>query len=156
MATGKPTYVTPRGLSKIQEELDFLCTVRRTEVADYLNETQSGGDHIDNTEYQYAYYAKVLLETRIAELRHLLANARLIEKARDDGIVQLGSTVIIQNDEGQLETFVIVGALEANPDEGLISDECPMGQALMNHKAGDDVTVFAPDGLSHYQLLAVS
>ena len=86
MAVSKPTYVTPRGLNKIQEELDFLCTVKRSEMADYLNETQSGGDHVDNTEYQYAYYAKVLLETRITELRHLLANARLIEKTSADGI----------------------------------------------------------------------
>lgn len=156
MAASKPTYVTPRGLNKIQEELDFLCTVKRSEIADYLNETQSGGDHVDNTEYHYAYYAKVLLETRITELRRLLANARLIEKSKTVGVVQLGSTVVIQNDEQQLETYVIVGALEADPDEGLISDECPMGRALLNHKAGDRVTVDAPDGTSHYRILSVS
>ena len=156
MAVSKPNYLTPRGLNKIQEEFDFLCTVKRPEIAEYLNETQSGGDHVDNTEYHYAYYAKVLLEARITELRHLLANAQLIEKSKTAGVVQLGSTVVIQNDDQQLETYIIVGALEANPSEGLISDECPMGQALLNHKAGDRVTVNAPDGTGHYRLLAVS
>lgn len=152
----KPAFVTERGLKKIQQEFEYLCTVKRAEMADQLCETQSGGDHIDNTEYQYAYYAKLLLEKRISELRQLLANAQLIESSSADGVARIGSTIVIQGDRQQLETYVIVGALEANPGEGLISNECPLGKALLNHGAGEVVTVVAPDGTNHYLIVAVS
>ena len=156
MAPSSPTYVTPLGLNRIQEELDFLCTTKRAEMAAYLSETQIGGHHVDNTEYQYAYYAKLLLEARISELQQLLANAQLIEKHGDDGVARLGSTVTVQDDELEKETYMIVGPLEANPGEGLISNECPLGRALLDHRAGDNVTVIAPDGVRSFRLIAVS
>ena len=152
----QPTHVTAKGLTKIIEELEYLCNVERVEMADQLSGTQSGGDHIDNTEFQYAYYAKLLLDKRIEELRRLLANAQLIEQSGTDGIARIGSTVTIEDDQRQLETYAIVGPLEADPSNGLISDQCPLGQALLNQRVGDHVTVYAPDGVTHYRLVAVS
>ncbi len=156
MVANQPTYVTPQGLKKLQDEIDYLCTIKRAEMADLLNDTQSGGDHIDNTEYQSAYYDHILLENRISELKRLLASAMLIEPSAPTGEVRLGSTVVIQDEEQQLETYLIVGPLEANPSEGRISDECPLGQVLLNHRVGESVDVLAPDGVIHYRLIAVS
>jgi transcription elongation factor GreA len=156
MAHYQPAYVTAKGLAKIIDELEYLCNVERVEMAEQLSETQSGGDHLDNTEFQYAYYAKLLLDKRIEELRRLLANAQLIEHSCTDGIARIGSTVTIEDDQRQLETYVIVGPLEANPSDGLISDQCPLGQALLNRSVGDHVTVYTPDGVTYYRLVAVS
>jgi transcription elongation factor GreA len=156
MMLKRPTYLTPKGLEKLEEEINYLCTVKRAESAELLHETQSGGDNIDNTEYQAVYYEQILLETRISSLRLLLANAQLIDTKLYNGKIQLGSSVVVQDETQQVETYRIVGPLEANPELGQISDECPLGRALLDHEAGEEVRVVAPDGVILYRIVDVS
>jgi len=152
----RPTYLTSKGLEKLEAEINYLCTVKRAEIAELLHETQSGGVNIDNTEYQAVYYDQVLLETRISALQQLLANAQLIDGTLSNGKIQIGSTVVVQDETQKIETYRIVGPLEAKPESGQISDECPLGEALLNHEAGEDVKVVAPDGVILYRIVAVS
>ena len=142
------TFLTKEGFQKHQEELDYLRTVKRQEVADRLHEAMEGGELIENAEYEAAKNEQAFVEGRIQELEMLLATARVIEnnnKKKADA-VQVGSTVTIQEDGSDKETYTIVGAAEANPREGMISNESPMGKALLNQRAGDEVQVEIPDG----------
>ncbi len=150
-------YLTPEGYKKLQEELDYLRNVRRKEVAERLREALEGGDRgIDmDAEYDAAKNEQAFVEGRIDELERILASARLVEEPAHNGIVQIGSTVVIQQDGFEPETYVIVGLAEADPSAGRISYESPLGGALMNHKAGDEVTVEAPAGEFTVKILEV-
>ena len=141
------TFLTKEGFQKHQEELDYLRTVKRQEVADRLHEAMEGGELIENAEYEAAKNEQAFVEGRIQELEMLLATARVIEnnKKKADA-VQVGSTVTIQENGSDKETYTIVGAAEANPREGMISNESPMGKALLNQRVGDEVQVEIPDG----------
>ena len=141
------TFLTKEGFEKLQEELDYLRTAKRQEVADRLHEAMEGGELIENAEYEAAKNEQAFVEGRIQELDILLATARVIEnnKKKADA-VQVGSTVTIQEEGSEKETYTIVGAAEANPREGKISNESPMGKAVLNHRVGDDVEVEIPDG----------
>jgi len=152
----RPTYLTPKGLERLEDEINYLCTVKRAEIAELLHETQSGGVNIDNTEYQAVYYDQILLETRISALQQLLANAQLIDNTLSNGKIKIGSTVVVQDETQKIETYRIVGPLEANPDLGQISDECPLGRAVLGHGAGEEVKVVAPDGVILYRIVDVS
>ena len=142
------TFLTKEGFEKLQDELDYLRGVKRQEVADRLHEAMEGGELIENAEYEAAKNEQAFVEGRIQELEILLATARVIEdnKNKKNGAVQVGSTVTIQEDGYEEETYTIVGAAEANPREGKISNESPIGKAILNHRAGDDVQVETPDG----------
>jgi transcription elongation factor GreA len=142
------TFLTKEGFEKLQDELEYLRTVKRQEVADRLHEAMEGGELIENAEYEAAKNEQAFVEGRIQELEMLLATARVIEddKKKKADSVQVGSTVTIQEDGYEEETYTIVGAAEANPREGKISNESPIGKAILNHRAGDDVHVEAPDG----------
>jgi transcription elongation factor GreA len=141
-------FLTKEGFEKLQDELDYLRTVKRQEVADRLHEAMEGGELIENAEYEAAKNEQAFVEGRIQELEMLLATARVIEddKKKKLDLVQVGSTVTIQEDGYEEETYTIVGAAEANPREGKISNESPIGKAILNHRAGEDVHVEAPDG----------
>ena len=142
------TFLTKEGFEKLQDELDYLRTAKRQEVADRLHEAMEGGELIENAEYEAAKNEQAFVEGRIQELEMLLATARVIEddkKKRADAI-QVGSTVTIQEEGLEKETYTIVGAAEANPREGKISNESPMGKALLNHRVGEDVQIDTPDG----------
>jgi transcription elongation factor GreA len=141
-------FLTKEGFEKLQDELDYLRTVKRQEVADRLHEAMEGGELIENAEYEAAKNEQAFVEGRIQELEMLLATARVIEddKKKKFDLVQVGSTVTIQEDGYKEETYTIVGAAEANPREGKISNESPIGKAILNHRAGEDVHVEAPDG----------
>jgi transcription elongation factor GreA len=141
-------FLTKEGFEKLQDELDYLRTVKRQEVADRLHEAMEGGELIENAEYEAAKNEQAFVEGRIQELEMLLATARVIEddKKKKFDLVQVGSTVTIQEDGYEEETYTIVGAAEANPREGKISNESPIGKAILNHRAGEDVHVEAPDG----------
>jgi transcription elongation factor GreA len=115
-------YVTHEGLKKLEEELEFLRTVKRQEVAQRLHEAMEDGELIENAEYEAAKNEQAFVEGRILELEHMLAQAQLIEPAKSTGVVRIGSTVVIQEDGQSAETYTIVGAAEANPREGLISN----------------------------------
>jgi len=142
------SFLTKEGFEKLQEELDYLRTVKRQEVADRLHEAMEGGELIENAEYEAAKNEQAFVEGRIQELEMLLATARVIEddKKRKADAVQVGSTVTIQEDGFEEETYTIVGAAEANPREGKISNESPMGKAILSHRVGDVVQVETPDG----------
>jgi len=142
-----PSYLTRQGYQKLQEELEYLRTVKRQEVAHRLHEAMEGGELIEDAEYEAAKNEQAFVEGRIQELEMLLANARVVEEgaARSD-IIQIASKVTIQEGDYDPEDYVIVGPAEANPREGRISHESPLGRALMNHRAGETVQVEAPDG----------
>ncbi len=139
-------YVTREGLKKLEEELELLRTVKRAEVAQRLHEAMEDGELIENAEYEAAKNEQAFVEGRILELEHMLAVAKVIEPGGPKGVVRIGSTVVVQEGESKPEEYTIVGAAEANPKEGLISNESPLGQALLDHKAGDEVQVKAPAG----------
>jgi len=140
------TFLTKEGFEKLQEELDYLRKAKRQEVADRLHEAMEGGELIENAEYEAAKNEQAFVEGRIQELDILLATARVIENKKKADVVQVGSTVTIQEDGSEEETYTIVGAAEANPREGKISNESPMGRAILGHRAGDEVQVETPDG----------
>jgi transcription elongation factor GreA len=141
-----PSYLTRQGYQKLQEELDFLRTNKRQEVAKRLHEAMEGGELIEDAEYEAAKNEQAFVEGRIQELEMLLANARVIEEKGKMDVVQVAATVTIQEEDREPEVYTVVGPAETSPREGRISHESPLGRALLNHKAGDVVTVDAPDG----------
>lgn len=148
------TFLTKDGFQKLQEELDYLRTVKRQEIADRLHEAMEGGELIENAEYEAAKNEQAFVEGRIQELDVILATAHLIdENSKNDGIIQVGTTVTIMEDDAPAETYTIVGAAEANPREGKISNESPIGKAVLGHKVGDVLTVDAPGG--HFKVKIV-
>ncbi|MBN1147463.1 MAG: transcription elongation factor GreA [Anaerolineales bacterium] len=149
------SYLTRNGYQKLQEELDYLRTVKRQEVANRLHEAMEGGELIEDAEYEAAKNEQAFVEGRIQELEILLANARVVEETGKRDVVQIAAKVTIQEDEGEPEIYTIVGAAEANPREGRISNESPLGRALMEHRAGDQVRVDAPDGSFIVRILKV-
>ena len=150
-----PSYLTRQGYQKLQEELDHLRTTKRQEVANRLHEAMEGGELIENAEYEAAKNEQAFVEGRIQELDVILATARLIEENEKgkQGLVQVGSTVTIEEDGAKAETYTIVGAAEANPREGKISNESPIGKAVIGHKAGETLQVEAPGG--HFKVKIV-
>jgi transcription elongation factor GreA len=141
-----PSFLTRQGHQKLQEELEYLRTVKRQEVANRLHEAMEGGELIEDAEYEAAKNEQAFVEGRIQELEILLANARIIEDTGKKDTVQVAAKVTIQEEDNDPETYVIVGPAEANPREGRISNESPLGRALMDHRAGDTVKVDAPGG----------
>jgi len=151
-----PSYLTRQGYQKLQEELDFLHTTKRQEVANRLHEAMEGGELIEDAEYEAAKNEQAFVEGRIQELEVLLANARIIEEsATKTDTVQIAARVTIQEDINAPETYTIVGPAEANPREGRISNESPLGRALLDHRAGDQVMVDAPGGSFSVRIIKV-
>jgi transcription elongation factor GreA len=141
-----PSFLTRHGYQKLQEELEYLRTVKRQEVATRLHEAMEGGELIEDAEYEAAKNEQAFVEGRIQELEILLANARVIEEHEKSDVAQVGATVTIQEEGGEPEVYTIVGPAEANPREGLISNESPLGRAIIGHRANDKVRVDAPSG----------
>ena len=153
----KPVHVTRDGLRNIEEELDGLRR-ERPEIADRIRAARDFGDITENAEYTEAKNEQGLLEGRILRLEGILRNAVLIdEEPRESGVVALGADVRIRFDDSDEEqVFSIVGAAEADPLQGKISDESPLGMALLSHRAGDEVVFESPMGSSSLQVVAVS
>lgn len=144
-----PEFLTKAGYKKLEEELDFLRTVKRKEVAERLHEAaeSSLGEFVEDPEFEAAKNEQSFVEGRIRELELLLANAQVISKSRKkNGNVEIGSTVVIREGRRKPEEYLIVGAPEANPRDGKISHASPLGSALMGAKEGDKVEVVAPSG----------
>ncbi|MEW6402616.1 MAG: transcription elongation factor GreA [Chloroflexota bacterium] len=151
-------FLTKEGFQKLQDELDFLRTAKRQEVAARLHEAMEGGELIENAEYEAAKNEQAFVEGRIQELEMLLATARVIEengKGKKSDTIQVGSKVTIKEGNFEAETYTIVGAAEANPREGKISNESPIGKAILNHKAGDTVKVETPAGTYNVKIIKV-
>ena len=151
------TFLTKEGYDKLQQELDFLRKDRRQEVAARLREASDGEDLVENAEYEAAKNEQAFVEGRIKELEILLATAKIIEEGSSGGQIQVGSKVTIM-EEGteEKESFTIVGAAEANPSEGKISNESPLGRVLLGHKKNDVVIVEAPEGDYSVKIVKVS
>ena len=153
----QPTPLTREGYEKLNTELEYLRTVRRTEVAERLHRAlEEGGELVENAEYEDAKNEQAFVEGRIQQLEQILGNAQLIDDYDSPpGVVQLGSTVTVQEDRRKPETYYVVGAVEANPREGRISNESPLGRALMGRRVGDEVTVDAPDGPLTFKIKSI-
>jgi len=151
----KPVYVTEKGKADLEKELERLRTVERQRIIDSLTEVKSGGDWMENTEQMMFEDELAFVDHRIQELSDMIADAQLIEADPDLSVVNIGDTVVIQDCDGELETYRIVGAAEANPSAGLISNESPLGEALLTHKVGDEVVVVAPVGELCFTIVAV-
>lgn len=149
------SLLTSEGYQKLQEEYDYLTTIKRMEVAERLQEAMEGSELIEDAEFEAAKNEQAFVEGRIQELGALLANARIIEETGDRDIVEVAARVTIQEDGNEPEEYVIVGPAEANPREGRISNESPLGRALMDHRAGDTVDVDAPGGSFTVHILKV-
>ena len=150
-------FLTREGFQKLQDELDYLRTQKREEIANRLHEAMEGGELIENAEYEAAKNEQAFVEGRIKELEVLLATAHIIEEKPAAGkVVQVGSSVVIQEEGSkEKEEYTIVGVAEADPDTGKISNESPLGRALLNHKEGDVIPVDAPAGAFTVKLLKV-
>lgn len=156
------TLVTKEGLKKLKEELEILKTVRRQEVAQRLKEAISYGDLSENSEYEEAKNEQAFVEGRILELEQKIKNAKIISEKRVDAKsgkdIDIGTTVTVRNrSEGEdPETYIIVGSTEADPLEHKISNESPIGRALLGKKKGDIVEVPTPAGKFKYEVLKVA
>lgn len=153
-----PSFLTRSGYQRLQEELEHLRTVKRQEVANRLREAMEGGGDMGvdlDAEYEAAKNEQAFVEGRIQELELLLANARVIQDTGTREVVEVGATVTIQEGDNAAEVYTVVGRAEANPREGRISNESPLGRALMDHRAGDVVRVEAPGGSFTVQILKV-
>jgi len=151
-------FLTKEGFQKLQEELDHLRTAKRQEVAERLHEAMEGGELIENAEYEAAKNEQAFVEGRIQELDLLLATAQIIEengKPKKNDAIQVGSKVTIKEGNFEAETFTIVGAAEANPREGKISNESPIGKAILSRKLGDVVKVETPGGTYNVKIVKV-
>ncbi|MDO8561149.1 MAG: transcription elongation factor GreA [bacterium] len=148
-------YLSPQGLEKLKKELEDLKTVKRREIASRLEVAKALGDLSENAEYQEAKEAQSLNESQIAELEEMLRNAVLIKKPTDLNMVQVGATIDIESDFGR-ETFTIVGSEEADPPQGKISNESPLGKAFLGKKVGDAAEVKTPGGMVKYKVTKIS
>ena len=147
-------FLTEDGRQRALSQLEFLRTVRRAEVAQYLHEAKESGDVIDNAAYEDAKNEQARLEGRILELEQLLASAKPISKARTD-MVSLGSIVCVRTGDNRDICYTLVGAYEANPSAGRISNESPVGKALLGHKVGDLVIASTPGGVKELTILSI-
>lgn len=150
------SFLTREGFEKLQVELDLLRTARRQQIADRLHEAMEGGELIDNAEYEAAKNEQAFVEGRIIELEILLATAKVANEKAVVEMVEVGTTVSIQEEgSSEVEIYDIVGAAEADPANNKISNESPLGKALLNKKAGDKVQVDAPAGPFFVTLIKV-
>ena len=149
--------LTQEGYDKLEEELNFLKTERRTEIAERIKVARGFGDLSENSEYDEAKNAQSENEQRILELEAKLRNAKIIdEKEIDTKIVQIGNLVKLQDIEFNEEVeYTIVGSTEVNLAENKISNESPIGKALLGRKKGETVDVDAPDGIIKFKILAI-
>ncbi len=154
----KKVLLTSEGLTKLQEELDNLKNVRRKENTEALKIAKSFGDLSENSEYDEAKNEQAEIEARISEIENMLKNVEIID---EDGIgtdvVSVGAKVSVKDlDDGEVSEYLLVGSTEADPMKGKISDESPLGTALIGHKEGETVIVEAPMGKLEYEILKIS
>lgn len=150
----KKVLVTEEGYNKLVEKLNYLKSVKRIEIADRLKAAIALGDLSENSEYDDAKNEQAFLEGEIQELEAKIRNSDIIQAGAGD-VVQMGSTVVVVDkefEEDGPETFMIVGSTEADPDEGKISNESPLGQALLGQPSGAVIDVHAPNGIIKYEI----
>lgn len=149
----KKFSLTKEGVAELTKELEELIA-ERGPVAEKIKTAREFGDLSENAEYQSARQDQERLEARIAEVEHILNNVEIIAKPKGDSKVQLGSTVTLKN--GTTKTFQVVGTVEADPLSGKISDESPIGQALLGKKLGEEVEIKTPAETATYKITDIS
>lgn len=156
--TEKEVLLTYEGLKKLESELEYLRGEKRREVAERMKQAKSHGDLSENSEYDEARIEHALVESRIIEFENKLKNARIIDEDEvSTEEVSIGSIVRLFDVEFDKETeYKIVGSTEANPSENRISNESPVGKALIGHKTGETVDVQTPNGVLKFKILAIS
>lgn len=158
MAFNKVLRLTKEGLVNLENELEYLKTVKRKEVSEKIKVALSFGDLSENSEYDEAKNEQAMVEARISELEAILVN---VEVVNEDEIstdnVSVGSTVTLKNlKNDKVDTFKIVGSTEASPLKKKISDESPVGKAVLGHKKGDVVDAEVPSGIIQYEIIEIS
>lgn len=154
----KAVPMTKEGIERLEKELEHLINVRRAEVAERIHQSKELASAQNNSEYEDAKNEQAFVEGRIMTLEHLLQNATVIdeEAAHHASIVQIGSTVHVTDAEGKTTEYTIVGAAEAKPTGGLISNESPVGRALLGKRVGDEVQISVPKGVLRLTITAIS
>ncbi len=147
-------YLSKERLEELRVEVEDLKTKKRREIAERLKNAKEFGDLSENSEYTEAREEQAQVESRIFELEEILRQAVVIEKTKAQGMVQVGSRVILKKGSQTL-TYVIVGSNETSPEEGRISNESPLGAALLSHRVGDQVKVRTPDGEAAFEITAI-
>lgn len=147
----KQFHLTKEGIAELQAELDTLIS-ERSSVAERIKTAREFGDLAENAEYASARSEQEQAEGRIAELENILQNVKVISKPKGDSKVQLGSNVILKSEDGKKREFQIVGTVEADPLNGKISDESPIGQALIGKKVGEEVEIQTPNDVTTYKV----
>ena len=158
MRNDNVVYVTEEGLQNIKEELQLLVTVRREEISERLEVAISHGDLSENADYDYAKSEQAFVEGRIKDLEDSLRRAELIDNGGQTDKVRVGSTVTVFEEgfEDELETYHIVGVHEADPGKGRISNESPIGRALLGQEVGDTVSALVPVGKIRFKITAIA
>jgi transcription elongation factor GreA len=154
----KQQPITKEGLAKIEDELRHLETVRRREVADKIHQAKELASTQNNAEYEDAKNEQAMVEGRILQLQSLIQNASIIDQAgaHKSKLVMLGSVVKVKTGEGKAQEYTIVGPAEADPSAGKISNESPVGRALIGKKLNDEVQVSAPRGIISMKITKIS
>ncbi len=153
-------HLTPEGFAKKQERLEYLRTVKRKEVADYIHDAKEAGDISESSAYEEAKHEQAKVEGEILELERLLAVAQVMTPdmhGNEEGptVVRIGMQVNVKTDTGATRNFKLVSTFEADPKSGLISDQSPVGKALMGRKEGDEVSVSTPGGVTNYTIRSI-
>lgn len=154
----KQTILTQAGLEKLESELDFLKTVRRRDIAEKIKVALSFGDLSENSEYDEAKNEQGIVEARIVEVEAILKNVRLVDEDElSTEVVSVGNKVKLKDIEfDEILDVHVVGSNEANPDDGKISDESPIGLAILSHGVGDIVEVEAPVGIIKFEIMEIT
>jgi transcription elongation factor GreA len=151
----KKTFLTPEGHRKLVEELEYLTTVGRAEIAKVIHDAKMDGDVSENAGYDEARRQQAFLEGRIMTVEAMLENVEIIQANGNSDVVDLGSRVTVTEDGFEPETYTIVGSAEADPTRGRISNASPLGKALMAHKVGDRVSFSTPGGTIEVKIVAI-
>lgn len=156
----KGILLTPEGFAKKKERLEYLRTVKRKEIADYIHEAKEAGDISESSAYEDAKNEQAKVEGEILELGRQLELAQVMTPdmhSHLDGppAVRIGMQIEVETDSGSKRTFKLVETFEADPKNGLISDQSPVGKALMGHQVGDEVSVATPGGVTNYTILTI-
>ena len=154
MSPDKPVPISADGLKKLEAELEELRTKKRQEVAERIHAAMQFGDYSENSELEQAKNDQAFLEGRIMTLEQQVKNAQIIDEKSHHDKVEIGSHVVVEA-EGSKDSYVIVGSAEAAPAEGRISNESPVGKALMGHRAGETVRLVVPAGAVEMKILTV-
>lgn len=147
--------ITPEGYDKLKSELDYLTTTKRKEISERIERAKDLGDLSENAEYSEAKDAQALNEGRIIELSNTLKNVTVVKTSNSKKEISLGSTVTVKSNGGQKQ-YTIVSFNEADPLEGKISNESPLGMAFLNKRKGDQVEVVTPRGLTKYKIIKIN